>query len=108
MSSPLLLECMAALGRTIVTEAYIRKDRADARYYGLQEPGHIWVNPVTPVVEVTIHELLHEIRPDWSESTVAAFTTKLMHQMTDEEIQKVYALYEDRKVQQSRTVDPEA
>lgn len=103
----LLLELMTALGRVKAIEAYIKKDEADARYYGLQQPGIIWVNPVTPIVEATIHELLHEVRPQWPESVVVAHTTRLLHRMTDADIQAVYRLFQEVKVVQARTVDPD-
>lgn len=101
----LLMECTVALAETELNEAYIRKDAANTRFYGLQEPGRVWVNPVTAVVDYLLHEMIHEVRPGWSEATVASMTTRLMHRMTDEQIREFHRLYQNRKVVRAGVVD---
>lgn len=104
MAKHLLLECMTALAEVDLVEGYIKKDEDRARVHGLQSKGKIWINPVSPLVETIIHELLHEIKPEWSESTVIRFTTRLMREMTDDEILTVFRLYESRKTETHRKI----
>ena len=101
----LLMECTVALGETELNEAYIRKDAANTRFYGLQQPGRIWVNPITATVDYLLHEMIHEVRPGWSEATVARMTTRLMHKMSDDQIKEFYRLYQGRKVVRHGMVD---
>lgn len=100
----LLMECTEALGRIQVNECYIRKDLANTRYYGLQEPGKVWVNPVTAIVDYLLHEMIHEVRAEWSEATVASMTTRLMQKLTDAQILTLYDLYQTRKLTRARPV----
>jgi len=101
----LFMQCVVALGEIELNEAYIKKDQANTRYYGLQEPGRVWVNPVTAIVDYLLHEMIHEVRPKWSEATVAGMTTRLMQKLTDAQILEFYRIYQDRKIERAGVVD---
>ena len=101
----LFMQCVVALGEVELNEAYIKKDEANTRFYGLQEPGRVWVNPVTAVVDYLLHEMIHEVKPEWPEATVASMTTRLMHKLTDSQIKEFYQIYQDRKIVRAQTID---
>lgn len=91
-----LLKLMAHLHQIKVVERYLPKTAA-SRVYGYTFPdGHIEVNAVQSIVDTVIHELLHSLYPTYSESQVKRLTTRLVRQMTDEEILAFYAAYRTR------------
>lgn len=88
---PLLLEIAAAVGagrirfRTLVSE--------DVFVHGMTEDnGRITINPAPEIVDTLVHECLHRLRPKWSERAVKARTTRLMRQLSDAEIEKLFEL----------------
>ena len=65
--------------------------------YGLHEPdGSITINPIPHVTDTIIHEMLHEIYPDYTERAVRILTGKLMKTLTEEEMKTIYAEYRRR------------
>ena len=96
--SPLLLRLMARLGELEFQEAFIPSEHG--RYvYGLTD-GIITVNPIPHIVDTVIHEVLHEFFPRRSEHTILSLTGKLMRQLTDADLQAIYAEYQ-RKIGQA-------
>lgn len=88
---PLLLEVAAAIGagrirfRSMASEdVFVHGHTAD--------DGLITINPVPDVVDSAVHECLHRLRPKWSERAVKTKTTRLMKQLQDSEIDKLFEL----------------
>jgi hypothetical protein len=54
--------------------------------------GKIRINQTISTVNTLIHECLHRLRPQWSERAVRARTTRLMRQMSYQQIDKLYEI----------------
>jgi hypothetical protein len=94
----LLAEVLIALGGRSVVERFIPGDHRGELVSGCWEGGKtIHVNPAVDVVDTVIHETLHSVRPQWSESYVRNRTSWLMKQLSDAQIQQVYQDYTKRK-----------
>ncbi len=91
--SPILLSLMTRLGELDFEECWLPSEQH--RYIlGYWHPeGRIQVNPMPHVVETIIHELCHETYPTYSERAIASLTGKLFKQLTDAEVQAIYAAY---------------
>jgi len=87
---PALVEVIAAIGAGNITLDSIHDD--DEFVYGFCEGSKIVVNHVLPVVETAVHEVLHRLHWAWSERSVKAKTTRLMKQLTDAEIDRLYSV----------------
>lgn len=93
----LLLEVMAKLGEVRVKERFIPGDVKGEIVYGQCHPnGVIEINPVPALVDTVIHECLHALHPEWTESSVKRMTTRLFHRLTEEEMQTIYKVYKRR------------
>lgn len=89
-----LLQLMARMGQVEVRPKYLPKSNG-LRVYGYCYPdGSIDVNPIPSVIDTVIHELLHSLHPEWSERSVKAQTTKLMHSMSDADVLAFWDAYE--------------
>lgn len=88
---PLLLEIAAAVGAGRIRIEPIRSE--GCFIHGVTEgDGRITINPAIDVVDTLVHECLHRLRPTWSERAVKAKTTRLMRQLSDQEIEKLFEL----------------
>jgi len=87
---PMLLEVVAAIGAGRIEIGPIHDK--DDWVSGICEGARIRINPAIDVVDSTLHECLHRLRPAWVERTVKARTTRLMRQLSDAEIDKIYEL----------------
>lgn len=96
---PLLLEIVAWIAaRGRITEGWMT-DAEDPRrvwLYGLAAPGHIRVNPVPSTLDTVIHEVLHVVRPGFTELGVRRKTKALMRQLSDQEIETLWGIYQER------------
>jgi hypothetical protein len=103
----LLGRVWAEIGAGRLTEAFIRDGRnlTDGYYNG---SGHITINPAHQTIDTVIHEILHRLHPQWTESYVRRTTTYLRRRMTDEEVQAMYSEYQRRAKKRKRPVDIEA
>jgi hypothetical protein len=89
---PLLFEVLVALGAGRVTVGPIHCDDEHLHGYEVSRGRHkglVRLNPAVELVDTTIHELLHRLRPDWSERTIRARTGKLMATLSNEDIDKI-------------------
>ena len=94
--SPLLLKLMARMGELEFKEAWIPRSQG-CDIYGLWEPdGTITINPLPDTVNTVLHELLHELKPQYKERTIRQVVGKIMKQMSEEEVQAVYTEYKRR------------
>jgi len=99
----LILRIMARLGELTFEERFLPTEGQDAKgrrgyVYGQTEyDGRIIVNPIPHIVDTVIHECLHELSPNYAESAIKSLTVKLMRQLTDTNLQTIYAEYK-RKV----------
>jgi len=90
----LLLEILAKLGEVRVKERFIPGDAAGEIVYGQYlSDGIVEINPVPAVVDTVIHECLHALRPEWGETTVKRFTSRVFHRLTEEEMRVIYGIY---------------
>lgn len=95
----LLLEIIASLGAGRVSESYIiDSDAPGERFHGICEgDGRVTINPALDIVDTVLHELLHRVRPHWTEIGVRRTTARLMHALTHDEIITIATLYESVK-----------
>jgi len=91
----LWLRIWAELGSGSVTEAFLSSK--DSYIDGMCDGTQITVNPVHPVVDTLIHELLHRMYPDRSERSVRRTTSMLRKTLTDDEVQLFYEEYQRRR-----------
>lgn len=88
---PLLVEVIAAIGAGRLMVESIHSDEAFVD--GMMEPdGYVTINPAPSIVDTAIHEMLHRMRPQWSERAVRAKTTRLIRQLSDPEIDRLYGV----------------
>lgn len=87
---PLLLEIAAAIGAGGITIGPIHSDTQ--RIHGQIEGAKIRINPAIEMADTAIHEVIHRLRPHWSELAVRSRTAKIMRQLSDKEIDKIYEL----------------
>jgi hypothetical protein len=86
---PLLIEVIAAIGAGRIDLGPIHDD--DSFVDGYAEPnGRVRINPAPAVVETALHEMLHRMRPKWSERSVRAKATRLIRALSDPEIDRLY------------------
>lgn len=88
---PVLLEIAAAIGAGRIRLQSIRDDGELCHGYTFQD-GEIVINPIVEMVDTAVHEMLHRLRPRWSEATVKRKTTRLLRQMSYDEIDTLYTL----------------
>jgi hypothetical protein len=84
---PLLLEVAAAIGAGRIAMKRIRGAHGQC-----WPDGRVEIDPRAETVDTLVHELIHRLRPTWTERTVKARTTKLMRQMTWDEMERLYQL----------------
>lgn len=99
---PLLVEVLAALGSGRISEDYVRSTTHPDVVNGLEQGGHVTINPAPLVVETLIHELLHRLRPTWAERTVQGRAVRLRRLLSDKEIERVYEVYQQVAVKVKR------
>lgn len=87
---PLLLEVVANIGRGRITLGAIH--HPSLHVHGYMEAGYIRINDRISTVDTLLHEVLHRIRPKWSEQTIRSRTAKMMRQLTMAEIDKLYEM----------------
>lgn len=99
---PLMVRVYAELGAGRLTEGYVHAKQEFV--HGYIEDGVITVNPAPAVVDTCIHEILHRLFPEWSESYVTNRTTYLLRRMTDAEIQTFYEEFKRRARKRKKPV----
>jgi hypothetical protein len=100
---PLMVRVWAAMGSAgIIEDVTLKSDIKGERLEGLQAGRHIWVNPIWSTADTVIHELLHLMHPEWSETYVRRTTTFLLRRMTDAEVQTFYDEYQQRAKRRKR------
>lgn len=96
---PILVEVLSSIGDVQIEEEYLYHARAPKRDFchGQYGDGVVTINPAPSVVQYLVHELLHHVRPEWSERSVVAKTTRLIRQMSHEDVIAVYEEYLSRR-----------
>ena len=96
---PLLVAAIAALGDVDLEERYlIDASATKSRWqYGEQNGSLITINPAPHVVDTILHEIVHYLRPQWSEKVLRRRVTQLMRQISHEEVQAIYHEWNERK-----------
>lgn len=90
---PLMLEVVAAIGAGRIELGPIHSEDPSEFIHGLAWPdGTVRINLAPSVVQTVVHELLHRMRPTWTERAVRAKTTRLIKQLSDAEIDRLYTL----------------
>lgn len=86
---PLLIEVIAAIGAGRMELGPIHDDTEFVDGYA--EPnGKVRINPAPAVVDTVLHEMLHRMRPAWSERAVRSKATRLMRSLSDPEIDRLH------------------
>lgn len=86
---PIIHELVAAIGAGKIEIGPIHDDT----YYVdgfCRDDGSIRINPARGVVDTCLHELTHRMRPKWGERTVRSKVGKLMRQLSDAEVDRIY------------------
>ena len=69
----------------------------DRNTHGMWKPdGSIIVNAIPSICDTVIHEILHDMDPNASEALVKSRTTRLMNQLSDQEMITLYTEFSDR------------
>ena len=55
-----------------------------------KQRGHVRVNLSSGATDTTIHELIHRVRPQWSERKVRMETARMMRELSDGQVDKIY------------------
>lgn len=94
----LLVRVLTAFNELKLREAYL-EDGPQRWQHGMIDANRtqVTINPAPHVVDTLIHEILHAIEPDWSETTVRRMTTRLMRKLTHAEVKQIYEEYASRK-----------
>ena len=83
---PLLEEVIASIHRAPIREEQIRDARAFVWGDHDHADGTIRINIALLRVAIALHELVHRVRPRWSERTVRARSLRMLHALTDDDI----------------------
>jgi len=96
---PLLVEVLAALGAVDLRESYLIDGAAPKKNFlhGTQCADIVTINPAPSIVSTLVHELVHVVRPQWSEKGVRRRTTQLVRQLSHDEVVAIYREYLGRK-----------
>jgi hypothetical protein len=97
----LIVEVLTDFGSGRIREGFIK----DGNWFVHGETcgQRITISPAISVVDTVIHECLHRIRPNWSESYVRRTTTWLLRRLSDEQIEQMYEEYNKRVKRRVRT-----
>lgn len=85
---PMIVDVIAGLARSEITIGPIH-DGPNKIHGFVRARGSIRINPNIELCDTAIHECLHKLRPDWSESYVRARTCRMMQQLSIEEVDKI-------------------
>ena len=101
--SKLLIDVLAALGDVRISERYIiDEDNKKTHFlHGTQAGKEIVINEAVALVPTLLHELIHFVRPKWSETTVRQQCTLLVRQLEHADVKAIYHQYRKRKVESS-------
>ena len=90
----LLVEVIAALGAGGVDPETWLEDVDGRLLDGAAEPdGRVRINEASCIVRPLVRELLHRVRPHWTEHGVASWGGRFFHQLTHAEIERIYDVY---------------
>jgi hypothetical protein len=104
--NPLLIDVLAALGDVTISQKYVIDPVRTKSYFvhGMQRGSEIIINEAPSLVSTLLHELIHFVRPSWSERTVRRYTTILLRQLSHQEIQAIYQQYQERKRARTQSI----
>jgi hypothetical protein len=77
-------------GRVYACSLHDRKYILD----GFTDGTTIWIDARVSVIDTLIHELLHRLKPRWSERTVRRHTGKILEQIDDTTMRRVWRAYQ--------------
>jgi hypothetical protein len=92
---PLIVELLAALGAETIRAGYLVDDEYpdEMDLLGICGERAVVINEAAHLVRTLVHELIHRIRPAWSEASVTRRTTQVMRQLSHAEIDRLYQVY---------------
>ena len=96
----LMVEILTSLGGDLeLREDYLIDSSRPKKgwLHGQYADGVVTINPAPFVVDTLIHEVLHHLRPEWSETTVRRRTTQLLRKMSHEEALAIYRQWLQRR-----------
>lgn len=94
-----MVEVLAALGTVPIRSGWLEDedDPESMTIFGVCEPtgntSTVRINEAAHIVDTIIHEILHHLRPAWTETTVRRFSTRLYRQLQNDEVQRIYDIY---------------
>jgi hypothetical protein len=91
--NPLAAEVIAELEAGKRIYECVIKSEGDAWIEGVAQEGEVWVNPAPAVLEIVCHEILHRLYPSWSERTVITRSRKILRELSDSEVERLYKVY---------------
>lgn len=87
----LLVRVLLEIGKGRIEERWIADK--DCFIHGECDGRTVTINPAIDVVDTLLHEALHRLEPEWSESYVRNRVTWLMRRMTDAQLQTLHEEY---------------
>jgi hypothetical protein len=90
-----------------IKEAYVNGDKEKLDIYGLCDGQIVYINPAHVLVETSIHELIHRVRPRWGERRVRSETKRIVKTFKDADVLRWYRQYERVKAVSRKPIDPE-
>ena len=87
---PLMIEVIAAIGAGRIEVGPIHSPRQYVYGWCDTNSGRVRLNPAPHAVEIALHECLHRMRPKWTERGVNSRAKKLLGQLSDQEIDRLY------------------
>jgi len=87
---PLLIELIAAIGAGRIDSGAIHERGHFVYGWCDDKNGRVRFNPAPHAVLICLHEMIHRMRPAWTERGVSSRATRLLSQMSDQEVDRLY------------------
>ena len=87
---PLMIEIIAAIGAGRIEVGPIHSPRQYVYGWCDTNSGRVRLNPAPHAVEICLHECIHRLRPTWTERGVNSRAKRLLGQLSDAEIDRIY------------------
>lgn len=98
-----LVDVLAALGSATIESGPITTRDRGVTVLGVCEGQRITINEAALVVPTLVHELLHAARPAATEHAVNCLTARVLRTLTDEDVERIYCIYQRAKRRHRRT-----
>jgi hypothetical protein len=104
----LLVRVCAELGAGRISEGFITDPGFQTDGLTDDASHRITINPAWQTVDTVLHECLHRLYPQWSETYVRNRTAYLRNRLSDAQAQALYAEYQKRvkRLKRTKRIEP--